>query len=97
MWCLDEVPFIRNEPNAYFICNKAKGRTDFKYQFTIINLGYDSIGDLSIHLPKKMKFDEVYLLNKNGEWEKSNFEKNEDGFIIKQTFEHCEPVYLLLK
>ncbi len=97
IWCADEVPFVRNEPNVYFICNESKAKTDFNYQFTLINLGYDTINEISIHLPKKMEFEELYSLKKNGEWEKIEFVSNEDGFIIKQPFEHCEPVNLLLK
>ena len=97
VWCADEVPFVRNEPNMYFICNEAKGTTDFRYQFTLINLGYDDINELAIHLPKKMKFHELYQLNEKGEWIRLDFTNNEDGFIVNCSFKHCEPVYLLLK
>ncbi len=99
-WCSDSYVFAKNQPNIYTIVNEAINpeESGFYGMLTLINLGDDTLDNVTLHLPPKwQKATEFKLLDKNGKWVSGNIQKQKDELIIGEEFKHCNPMYILIK
>lgn len=95
--CSDKYVYATENPDIFLIMNEAKDTSDdFIGMLTVINLNEDDLGKLEFHLPSHWKNAEKFrILNANGEWKEALFEKTNDGVIIINNFDFCEPVYIM--
>lgn len=99
-WCDNSYVFAKNQPNMFTIVNKAENteKSGFKGMVTLINLGEDTVDNVTLHLPSEWQMStEHKLLDKNGEWVIGKIEKTDDELIINEEFKYCDPVYILFK
>ena len=99
-WCSDYYVFAKNQPNIYTIVNETINpeESGFYGMLTLINLGDDTLDNVTLHLPPKwQKTTEFKLLDKNGKWVSGNIQKQKDALIIGEEFKHCNPMYILIK
>ncbi len=100
LWCGDKCLFVREEPNIFTIVNEAidSEKSGFLGVVTLTNLAPDSVFGATLHLPEKWnEAKELLLLNKNGEWEKTEYSRNGAELKLGFALEFTEPVYIMIK
>lgn len=99
-WCDDSYVFAKNQPNIYTTVNKAENPdiSGFMGILTLINLGEDEVGNVTLHLPADWQSaNEFKILDKSGEWIPGNIEKKDNELAINEVFKYCDPMYVLIK
>ena len=96
-WCSDKYVYAKENPDIFLIMNEAKDESaGFIGMLTVINLNEDNLGKLEFHLPSNWKnAGKFKILDADGKWKEALFEKTEDGVIIINNFDLCEPVYIM--
>jgi len=98
LWCGDKYLFVRKEPNIYTIVNEPVSDKEFMGIVTLINLGADTISDITLHLPEKWAVAKgFYILNQDGEWEKAECVNENQELKLGLELDYCEPLYLMIK
>lgn len=97
-WCSDSYIYTKDRANIHTIVNKSRNQTEFKGMITLINLGDDTLESAALHIPPKWQdAKEFLLLDQKGNWVQGNTEFTGNQLIIREPFNHCDPIYILVK
>lgn len=99
VWADCDFAFVKEAPEVFLIENRAKNANEsgFKGMFTLINYCEDELNEISMYLPKELRYpSSVSVLAENGEWQNIDYSLSDDGILLKEKFSHLLPVYILI-
>ncbi len=94
IWSHADVAFVKNEPCVHMIVNQNTRNNDFSYLVTMINLGADTIQNISLYLPNELRGRKILSLSSSALWEEAKTEPTECGVTVLHPLACCEPMYL---